>query len=88
MVKTKELSDPLSCLNRAADDEILFVLLSRDLSAPVAIRAWVKDRVETGKNVLTDPQIQEALGCAFRMEQQRKKLKKKSASIPCRPPAS
>ena len=41
MKKTDELADPTSCLNKARDDERLFVLLARDPAAPVTIRAWV-----------------------------------------------
>jgi hypothetical protein len=46
----------------------LFVLLSRDAAAPVAIRAWVAERLRLGKNTETDQQIVEALACARTME--------------------
>ena len=72
MMKKNELSDPDSCFNRARDDEIVFVLLSRDASSPVTIRAWCAERVRRGKNVWDDPQIKEALRCAENMEGQRK----------------
>ncbi len=72
MLKILELGNPESCLNRAADDEILFVLLDRDAAAPVAIRAWCTERIRLGKNKATDSQISEALGCAARMEAARK----------------
>lgn len=72
MIKTDELTDPNSCLSKARDDEILFVLLARDAAAPVAIRAWVAERVRLGKNVPGDPQIVEALECAQRMEESRR----------------
>lgn len=71
MQKHLEVSDPESCFNRAKDTEIIFVLLSRDAAAPAAIRAWVRERTRSGKNQLLDPQIQEALQCAKRMEKQR-----------------
>ena len=61
MIKSKELSDPNSCLNRAKGNEMVFVLLGRDRAAPVAIRAWINERLYRGKNVISDPQIQEAL---------------------------
>ena len=60
MRKRKELSDPASCLNKAGDDEMLFVLLGRDESAPAAVRAWIEDRVSRGKNRRTGPKIQAA----------------------------
>ena len=64
MIKRDELSNPQSCLNRAADDEMLFVLLGRDSAAPFAIRAWAMERIRLGKNTADDPQIKEALECA------------------------
>jgi hypothetical protein len=69
MLKRDETTNPASCLNRARDDEMTFVLLGRDRAAPLAIRAWVEARILIGKNRLDDPQIQEALACARRMEQ-------------------
>ncbi len=40
MEKNQELLDPKSCLNKAADDEPLFVLRAHDKLAPVVIRLW------------------------------------------------
>lgn len=41
MKKADELSNPDSCLNRAADDEPLFVLKATDALAPTLVREWV-----------------------------------------------
>jgi hypothetical protein len=71
MLKQKELSDPNSCWNKARPGERVFVLLERDAAAPVAIRAWVKERVRLGKNKMGDAQITEALECARLMESER-----------------
>jgi len=71
VIKLQELSDPNSCLNRAKDDELLFVLLARDPAAPWAIRAWIDERVRLGKNAPDDAQIEEAEQCARRMEESR-----------------
>lgn len=71
MLKRDELDYTESCLNKARDDERLFVLLARDPAAPVAIRAWVDERIRLGKNVLGDAQVAEALDCAARMERER-----------------
>ncbi len=60
MQKHRELADPNSCLNKAADDEWLFVLLGRDDAAWVAVRAWIEERIRSGKNRRDDPKIQEA----------------------------
>ena len=57
-----------TCLNSAHPEEMVFVLLGRDPAAPVAIRAWVAERVGLGKNALADAQIAEALACAATME--------------------
>jgi len=69
MLKSQEILDPSSCLNRAKDDEIVFVLLGRDLAAPVAIKEWCAIRVKLGKNQWHDKQIEEALACAKAMEE-------------------
>jgi len=74
MRKRDELDDTDSCLNKARDDERLFVLLARDPAAPVAIRAWVAERVRLGKNKPDDAQIVEAIDCAQRMEIERAEI--------------
>lgn len=64
MIKREELSNPNSCMSRASEDEMTFVLLGRDVAAPAAIRAWIEERVRLGKNAREDPQILEAMVCA------------------------
>lgn len=68
MLKRQELTDPKSCMSRAADDEMTFVLLGRDAAAAATVRFWVERRVELGKNLPTDAQIVEALHSADVME--------------------
>ncbi len=63
MLKREELADPQSCLNRAADDELIFVLLGRDVATRAAIRAWIDERIRLGKNTADDQQIRCALRC-------------------------
>ncbi len=63
MLKRDELTNPASCMSRAADDEMTFVLLGRDAAAPAAIRAWIDERIRLGKNTATDKQIIEAERC-------------------------
>jgi hypothetical protein len=60
MRKRDELADPGSCLNKAREDEWLFVLLGRDPAAPAAVHAWIAERVRLGLNGPDDPKIREA----------------------------
>lgn len=69
MRKKEELVEGAStCMGHAHPEEMVSVLLSRDAAAPVAIRAWVAERLRLGKNVDTDEQIVTALACAQTME--------------------
>jgi hypothetical protein len=72
MRKKDEIANPLSCFNRAADEEMLFVLRARDIAAAPTIRAWAARRIELGKNKMTDAQIGEALRIADAMEHQQR----------------
>lgn len=71
MRKAQELTDPRSCMSKARDDEMTFVLLARDVAAPATIRAWANERIRLGKNHYKDAQIVEALLVADEMERQR-----------------
>jgi hypothetical protein len=75
MLKSEELTNPSSCMNRAGDQEMTFVLLARDICAPEVIRFWCQCRVENGKNLPSDKQILEALDCAKTMEEQKLELR-------------
>lgn len=68
MLKRDELASAVSCLSKANDNEMIFVLLGRDQAAADTVRYWAKLRVDLGKNKDDDPQIVEALQCAERME--------------------
>jgi hypothetical protein len=67
MRKKDELSKK-SCMTTAHPNEMVFTLIGRDPAAPVAIRAWVAERLRLGKNQETDAQITEALDIATTME--------------------
>ncbi len=71
MRKQSELTDPNSCMSKARENEMTFVLLGRDEAAPHAIREWVKRRIDLGRNKSSDAQIQEALACADFMDAER-----------------
>jgi hypothetical protein len=68
--KFLELRHKESCLTRAGEDEMLFVLLSRDKAAPMTIRFWASQRIHSGLNQPGDQQIVDALECARTMEQE------------------
>jgi hypothetical protein len=72
MLKRDELSKSDSCLNKAADDEWVFVLRAKDPVARRVIQYWCVERLAAGLNVIGDDKITEALSCAMSMEQQRK----------------
>jgi hypothetical protein len=65
------------CFAKAMDDEEMFVLLARDTSAPGKVRDWADQReaeVNAGKRPASDmEQVQEARGCADKMEVWREK---------------
>lgn len=60
---TKNRPGKFDCYTAAAPDEPMFVLLARDRAAPIAIWAWIEERLKTGKNDIGDEQIQEAFYC-------------------------
>ena len=68
MRKNDELFKKHTCMQNAHPNEMTFVLIGRDAAAPVAIRAWVAERIRLGKNADDDAQIAEALECACTME--------------------
>lgn len=76
MRKCDELMNPKSCLNRARDDEWLFVLLGRDVAAAETVIFWAQLRGKLGKNEPADPQIVEARQWAETVlaEQERKRV--------------
>lgn len=71
MRKRDEMAEPDSCLNKARNDEILFVLRSDDPAAPATIRAWVELRVAMKMNNRGDAKILSALSDAVAMEVER-----------------
>lgn len=74
MRKECELSNPESCLNKADDLEMIFVLRGKDLAAPSVIRMWAEARITLGLNTRDDAKMREALQCAGIMELERESL--------------
>jgi hypothetical protein len=58
--KSLEIELKTSCLNKAKEDELLFVLLERDDAAAQTVEFWIDKRLSLGKNEINDPQIAEA----------------------------
>ena len=58
------------CMAKARNDEMTFVLLGRDPAAPVAIRAWIRERIRLGKNREGDAKLTEAEECAATIERE------------------
>jgi len=77
MRKREELANPKSCLGKALNDEMIFVLLGRDAAAPATIRFWIGERLRLGKNQPQDPQILEAEVRAATMEREFQELRKR-----------
>lgn len=65
MRKKEAIRDPGSCLNKAADDEPIFVLRGQDVTAPPFVRAWAEVARANG---VSDEKVQEAIDCAQAME--------------------
>lgn len=59
------------CLAKALPHEMVFTLLGRDPIAAQTVRFWVARRIETGKNLSSDPEIREALDAANAMDAER-----------------
>lgn len=76
MRKKHELAKPESCLNKAKDEEMIFVLLARDKAAGATIRFWRYERIRLGLNEAHDSQMMEALTCAEIMDEQGPTIKK------------
>lgn len=68
MIKRDEISDKNSCFNKTRIDELVFVVLERDVAAPATIRFWCSERIRLGKNKPDDEQIIKALRDADSME--------------------
>lgn len=70
MLKKEEMTILGSCLQKAEDEEMVFVLLARDPCASMAVDMWCDLRVACGKNKETDQEILEARDAARQMRAQ------------------
>lgn len=74
MIKREELANPDSCMNRASEDEMTFVVLGRDAAAPATLRFWIQERIRLGRNQPGDTQLVEAESSAATMDLNRRML--------------
>lgn len=61
MTKSQEISDPNSCINKAEDDEPVFVLRANDPLMPKVVQFWANEyqQMKVALNgVLTDAQYE------------------------------
>lgn len=94
MIKAEELANPESCINKALDNEMVFVLLERDKCAPEAIRYWAYLRAggkplrffpDLPASPPEDPnvrQLTEAYATADRMDTYRNSIRKQLGKEP------
>lgn len=73
MKKMDEIATTNSCLNKAHNDEMIFVLRAKDPAAPIAIRAWIAERMRLGMDDFSGEKLNNAHQCAITMEEQREK---------------
>jgi hypothetical protein len=71
MKKIEEKNKKDSTFNKAADDEVLFILRGQDNSSPRVICEWIKANIYNA----SDGKLKEAFECALEM---RKTLERKS----------
>jgi hypothetical protein len=53
-----------TCLQKAFDDEKLFVLMTRDMTSPAVVLEWIKLNI----NTQPDDKLREAFECALEMK--------------------
>lgn len=53
MIKSQEVADLNSCLNKSKPDEPLFVLCARDSLAPKAVRNWAAALIQASQHQRT-----------------------------------
>lgn len=68
MEKREELDCADSCLNKARDNELIFVLLERDLAAATTVKFWIHERIRLGKNTTEDEKIKEAMNWVLEVQ--------------------
>ena len=58
------------CLEKAFEDERLFVLMTRDITAPLTILEWIKMNIQ----LQPEDKLREAFECAMQMKRECTKM--------------
>ncbi len=81
MIKRDEVRRPDSCLNRAREDEIVFVLLGRDMTTPITILKWAMERIKISKSAVDSDEIKDAVRMADTLIEEHKQTLYRIVSI-------
>lgn len=65
------------CIQKAFDDEKLFVLMTRDATAPLVVMEWIKLNL----GVQPREKLIEALDCAIEMQARQSEMKSRKALL-------
>ncbi len=65
MRKYEELNNSNSCLQKADDDEMLFILRAQDVTSPKVVLLWIAENIDH----LSNSKAREAFNCALTMRQ-------------------
>ena len=63
------------CIKKAYDDERLFVLMTRDITAPKIVLEWIKENLDNQP----DEKLREAFECALEMAKNQGYFKRKKS---------
>lgn len=65
MKKYIEMANKTSTLNKADNEEMLFILRAQDVTAPKVILHWITENFET----VSESKLYDAFNCALRMRE-------------------
>lgn len=70
-----------SCLQKAFDDERLFVLMTRDITSPKVVCEWIKQNID----IQPKEKLMEALECAIEMSRRFREMNDRKETIKIKP---
>ena len=71
-----------TCLQKAFDDERLFVLMTRDITSPKVVCEWIKQNID----IQPKEKLIEALECAIEMSRRYREMNDRKETIKAFPP--